>query len=120
MRVCGGKIALLVTWLFPLMALADDSQGAVATLNVEGQRDRAEVVIDGTFQVPKYSIDTLADGKQVVIHVEDASLAPGGLSVKGSSALIVRSTASTDARGVRINIALTRKAAYRARSENGK
>ncbi|HKP63138.1 MAG TPA: type IV pilus secretin PilQ [Polyangiales bacterium] len=120
MRVCGGKIVVLLAWFFPLTALADDSQGAVATLSVEGQRDQAEVVIDGTFQVPKYSIDALADGKQVVIHVEDAVLGPGGLTVHGSSALIVRSSASTDARGVRINIQLTRKATYRARSEDGK
>src|SRR5262245_16398886 len=104
MRVCGGKIVVLLAWFFPLTALADDSQAAVATLSIQGQRDHAEVVIDGSFQVPKYSIDTLADGKQVVIHVEDAVLGPGGLSVNGSSALIVRSTASTDARGVRITI----------------
>jgi type IV pilus assembly protein PilQ len=120
MRVCGGKIAVLVAWFFPLTALADDSQAAVATLNVEGQRDHAEVVIDGSFHVPKYSIDALADGKQVVIHVEDAVLGPKGVTVNGSSALIVRSSASTDARGVRINIQLTRKATYRARSEDGK
>jgi len=121
MRVCGGHIAVLVASLFPLSALADDSQPpAVATLNVEGQRDRAEVVIDGSFKVPKYSIDSLGDGKQIIIHVEDAVLGPGGLQVSGSSALIVRSSASDSARGVRIAIQLTRKAAYRARSEDGK
>jgi type IV pilus assembly protein PilQ len=130
MRVCGGPIAVLVASLLPLSALADDSQAvaapgvdsqapAVATLSIEGQRDRAEVVIDGSFRVPKYSIDSLGDGKQIVIHVEDAVLGPGGLQTHGSSALIVRSTASDSARGVRIAISLTRKATYRARSEDG-
>jgi type IV pilus assembly protein PilQ len=121
MRVCGGHIAVFLASLLPLSALADDSQPpAVATLTVEGQRDRAEVVIDGSFRVPKYSIDSLGDGKQVIIHVEDAVLAPGGVQINGSSALIVRSTASDSARGVRIAIQLTHKAAYRARSEDGR
>ncbi|HKU37735.1 MAG TPA: hypothetical protein VJR89_06295, partial [Polyangiales bacterium] len=120
MRVCGGKIAVLLAWFFPLTALADESHAAVATLNVQGQRDHAEIVIDGSFKVPKYSIDALADGKRVVIHVEDAVLGPQGLSVNGTSALVLRTGASTDARGVRIDILLTRQASYRARSEDGK
>jgi type IV pilus assembly protein PilQ len=121
MRVCGGPIAIFLASLVPLSALADDSlTPSVATLSVEGQRDRAEVVIDGSFRVPKYSIDSLGDGKQIIIHVEDAVLGPGGLQVHGSSALIVRSTASDSARGVRIAIQLTRKATYRARTEDGR
>ena len=104
MRVCGGKFVVLVASFFPLSVLADDSQPAVATLSVEGERDRAEVVIDGSWELPKYSIDSVDDGKQVFIHVEDAVLGPGGLEVHGTSALIVRSSASSTARGVRIAI----------------
>src|SRR5688572_33095447 len=118
MRVCGGKLLVLVASFVPLSALADDSQPAVATLSVEGERDRAEITIDGSWEVPKYSIDSLDDGKQVIIHVEDAVLGPEGLQVHGSSQLILRSGASTTARGVRIELKLTRRATYRARSED--
>jgi hypothetical protein len=120
MRVCGAKIAVLVALCSPATAFADDTRASIATLHVDGEQDRAEVVIDGDFEIPKYSIDALEDGKQVIIHVEDAVLGSKGLAVSGSSALIVRSSASTSARGVRITIQLTRRAAYRARSEEGK
>jgi type IV pilus assembly protein PilQ len=43
-----------------------------------------------------------------------------GVKVDGTAALILRSTASTSAKGVRIVLNLTRPAAYRARGENGK
>jgi type IV pilus assembly protein PilQ len=100
--------------------LAEQPKPAVATLHVSGQRDRAEVTIDGTFRIPAYSIDTLDDGKQVIIHVEGAVLGEQGLKVDGSAQLIVRSTASTTAKGVRIVVTLTHRAAYRARTEAGK
>jgi type IV pilus assembly protein PilQ len=120
MRVCGGKFVVLVASFFPLSALADDSQPAVASLHIEGERDRAEVVIEGSWGVPKYSLDALDDGKQVIVHVEDAVLGPEGMETHGSSQLVVRSSASTSARGVRISIDLSRRASYRARSEDGK
>jgi type IV pilus assembly protein PilQ len=99
---------------------ADESRAAVATLRIEGQRDRAELVINGTFGTPSYSLDTLDEGKQVVINVDHAVLTERELSVEGSSQLIVRSTASSTAKGVRVVVQLTRPAAYRARSQNGK
>jgi type IV pilus assembly protein PilQ len=120
MRACGGKIAVLLGLWLPLTALGDDGRASLATLRVNGQADRAEVVIDGDFEIPNYSIDALQDGKQIIIHVEDAELGPAGLKVDGSSKLIVRSSASTAARGVRITLQLTRRATYRARSEQGK
>jgi type IV pilus assembly protein PilQ len=118
-RVTCGRLAVLAAVWLPESAMAD-AKPAIATLHVSGQRDRAEVTIDGTGRIPTYSIDALDDGKQVVIHVEGAVLADSGLKVDGSSRLIVRSTASSSARGVRIVLTLTQRAAYRARSEDGK
>ncbi|HEY2732932.1 MAG TPA: hypothetical protein VGI70_03060, partial [Polyangiales bacterium] len=100
--------------------MADATKPAIATLHVSGQRERAEVTIDGSFHIPTYSIDTIDDGKQVVIHVDNAVLADEGLKVDGSAKLIVRSSAASTAKGVRIVVTLTRAAAYKARGEDGK
>jgi type IV pilus assembly protein PilQ len=120
MRVLCARIAVLVAVLLPRPLLAEPLKPAVATLHVSGQHDRAEVTIDGTFHIPSYSIDTVDDGKQVIIHVDNAVLAEQGLKVDGSANLIVRSTAASTAKGVRIVVTLTQAAAYRARGEDGK
>jgi len=120
MRVSCGTIAVLIAALWTGPVWAEPPKATVATLHISGQRDRAELTVDGSFQVPSYSIDALDDGKQVVIHVENAVLAERGVEVDGSAALIVRSDASSTAKGVRVVVQLTRRAAYRARADNGK
>ena len=120
MRVSCGTIAVLIAALWTAPVWAEPPKATVATLHISGQRDRAELTVDGSFQVPSYSIDALDDGKQVVIHVENAVLAQGGVEVDGSAALIVRSDASSTAKGVRVVVQLTRRAAYRARADKGK
>lgn len=119
MRVSCGSIAVVVALLSPVVALAEAEQASVAKLEVTGAGDRAEVRIDGSFRIPTYSIDSQSDGKQLVIHVADAVLAPDGLQVHGAARPIVRTTASSTAQGVRIVLTLTRAATYRARSESG-
>jgi type IV pilus assembly protein PilQ len=119
MRVSCGTIAVLLAALWTGPVWAEPPRATVATLHISGQRDRAELTVDGSFQVPTYSIDTLDDGKQVVIHVENAVLAQRGVAVEGSAALIVRSDASSTAKGVRVVVQLTRRAAYRARADKG-
>ncbi|MEY4582360.1 MAG: hypothetical protein RL701_7063 [Pseudomonadota bacterium] len=103
-----------------LPEVAAQRTGSIATLRIEGQRDHAELVIDGSFENPSYSLDTLDGGKQVIILVDDAVLAERNVAVRGSAQLIVRSTASSSAKGVRVVVQLTRPAAYRARGQNGK
>src|SRR6201995_2638883 len=123
MRVCCGIavfVVALLTLAGPASAEAQQPRAAVATLHISGQHDRAEVTVDGNFDVPSYSIDALDDGKQVVLQVENAVLPEDGVKVDGSAALILRSTASTAAKGGRIVLNLTRPASYRARGENGK
>ncbi len=118
MRVCG-TILILALLGIPATTLAQAADPSVAELHVVGEKDTAEISIRGSFRIPTYSIDALGDGKQVVIQVADASLAPEGLKVDGTAQLIVRTTASTSAQGVRIVIGLTRRATYRAHSEAG-
>lgn len=122
---CGGIAAFLAAlWAWPAFAdapaVGEVDKATVATLHISGQRDRAEMTVNGTFQVPSYSIDTLDDGKQIVIHVDNAVLAQSGVAVDGSAGLIVRSDASSTAKGVRVVVQLTRKAAYRARADKGR
>ena len=119
MRVSCGTIAVLLAAVWSGPVWAEPPKATVATLHISGQRDRAELTVDGSFQVPSYSIDTLDDGKQVVIHVQNAVLAERGVEVDGSAALIVRSDASSTAKGVRVVVQLTRRAAYRARADKG-
>lgn len=120
MRVSCRLLVVLVSLLVPRLSLAEDGGTSVARLHVVGEEDAAEITIDGSFRVPTYSIDALGDGKQIVIQVADATLAPSGLVVEGTARLVVRATASTTAHGVRIVVGLTRPAAYRARTEAGK
>jgi type IV pilus assembly protein PilQ len=99
---------------------ADAPKPIVTTVQVTGERERAEVAIKGSFVVPVYSINASRDGKKVTVRVEGAALAKDGVQVRGSTALVGRVTASTTAREVQVEIALTRGAVYRARADSGK
>lgn len=120
MRVSCGGIAVLLAALWTGPVWAETPKSTVATLHISGQRDRAELTVDGSFQVPTYSIDSLDDGKQIVLHVDNAVLGERGVQVDGSANLIVRSDASSTAKGVRVVVQLTRRATYRARADKGK
>lgn len=119
MRLTCGFFAFVVTLCSVTTSLAD-SKSRVATLHVKGEKRTAEVIIDGSFKVPDYSIRSLDEGKKVIVEVAGAKLGDDGLNVRGTASLIVRSTASTSANGVRLVLALTRPAVYRARSEEGR
>ena len=99
---------------------ADAGRNLVAQLSVSGQKDRADIVVTGTFVEPTYSIRSLDDGKQVVIEVPGAQLEGEGPKVQGTAALVLRTEASTSAKGVRLVLRLSRAATYRARSEQGR
>lgn len=97
-------------------AVAAESEGTVARVVVKGRPDQAEVAIHGSFVLPTYSVRALDEGRRVVVEVSDAKLADDGIRVEGSALLVTRTTASTTARGVRIELLLARHAAYRARA----
>ena len=119
MRLFSAFVALSLLLLPTGGVQADASQATVARVEITGKRDQANVVVRGSFAIPSYSIRASDDAKQIVIEVEGAQLAPGGIDVEGTARLVVRSAASTTARGVRIELALTRPATYRARAAEG-
>ena len=119
MRLSCGLMASLLALVVAVPAWAE-SKPVVAELRVNGEKDRAEVVVNGSFSVPVYSIHTLNDGKQVVVEVEGATLDEKGVRVDGTAALIVRTTASTTAKGARIVLDLTRPVPFQATSDRGR
>jgi type IV pilus assembly protein PilQ len=116
---CGSFLTLLVS-LITSLAHAQTPGSVISKLLIQGGKDRAEVVIDGSFALPVYEVNRLDDGKRVVIEVTGASITPGGVGVEGSSALIVRSIATTTGKGARIDLALTRALPYTVHTEKGR
>lgn len=110
----------LTTLLVAGTGFADTGGGVVSRLEVSGHKDRADVSIAGTFVEPTYSIRAIDEGKTVVIEVPGAKLDGAAPKVRGTAALVVRTAASTSAKGVRLVLGLSRRATYRARSEQGK
>jgi type IV pilus assembly protein PilQ len=120
MRLSCGFVAFLVALFFSGSGHADGGDSVIAKLRVKGEKQRAEVIVDGSFAIPVYSINSLDDGKQVVLEIEGAKLATADTRVEGTAALIVRTTASTSAKGVRVVLDLTRPAAYRTETQAGR
>ncbi len=120
MRLSCGFVAFLVALFLSGSGHADGGDSVIAKLRVKGEKQRAEVIVDGSFAIPVYSINSLDDGKQVVLEIEGAKLATADTRVEGTAALIVRTTASTSAKGVRVVLDLTRPAAYRTQTQAGR
>jgi type IV pilus assembly protein PilQ len=120
MRLSCALLAVSLALFSSVAAFAEPGSPVLAKLRVKGEQQRAEVIVDAPFAVPVYSIRSRAEGKQVIVDVEGAVLAPDGMQVEGTAALIVRSTASTTAKGVRIVLDLTHPAAYRTQSAPGR
>jgi type IV pilus assembly protein PilQ len=120
MRLSCGFVAFLLALFLSGSGHADSDGPVVAKLRVKGEKQRAEVTVDGSFAIPVYSIHSLDDGKQVVLEIEGAKLATADTRVEGTAALIVRTTASTSAKGVRVVLDLTRPAAYRTQTQAGR
>ena len=72
MRLSCGFIALLLALSVLGVRLSGRSGPVIAKLRVKGEKERAEVIVDGSFEVPVYSIHALNDGKQVVLEIEGA------------------------------------------------
>jgi type IV pilus assembly protein PilQ len=121
MRLRSGSFWTLIVLSLTATAYAEPTASSeISKLLVQGGKERAEVVIDGSFEVPVYDVDPLDDGKRIVLEVKGAKLKSGGVSVEGSAAVIVRSTAATTAKGVRVEIGLTRALPYVVRTERGR
>ena len=105
------------------LAWVDTAQAAgsrIDNVRIDGERDAAEISIEGAFSDPRYAVHTKEDGRIIVIDVEDATLPAGGIRTSGSASLVVQTVGSNTARGARIELTLTGKATYHARAtENG-
>ncbi|MCS6799568.1 MAG: type IV pilus secretin PilQ [Myxococcota bacterium] len=118
MRLANVPIALLLTLGIAPAAFADPPR--IDAVRLDGGIDRAQVVIVGAFDVPRYAVRSRDEGRTLVVDVFDAALPASGLVATGSSRLVVRTTASTTARGARIELGLARPTAFRARAEPGR
>jgi len=92
----------------------------VVGIEVRGEGERADVVVQGAFDVPTYAVRTRDGGNVVVIDVANATLPDEGLAASGTTSLVASTQASTTSRGVRIELRLARPAAYRATAEPGR
>jgi type IV pilus assembly protein PilQ len=85
-------------------------------VRIEGERDAAQISIEGAFADPQYTVRAREDGRVIVIDVHDAALPSGGLESTGTSSLIARTVTSNTAQGARIELKLTGRATYHARA----
>jgi type IV pilus assembly protein PilQ len=87
---------------------------------VSGGADRAELVITGEFDVPRYDIRSRDEGRGVVLEVEGARLPESGLLVRGESALLARTSSSSTARGVRLELGMRFPVSHQVRASAGR
>ena len=88
----------------------------IDSVQINGERDGAQVSIEGAFSDPQYAVRAREGGRLIVIDVDHAALPAGGIQTAGTSSLVSRTVASNTARGARIELALTDQATYHARA----
>jgi type IV pilus assembly protein PilQ len=101
------------------LAWVDTAQAAgprIDSVRINGERDAAEVSIEGAFADPQYVVRAKDDGRLIVIDVDGAVLPAGGIQSSGSTSLVARTVASNTARGAHIELTLTGKSTYHARA----
>lgn len=100
--------------------MAEADPPMIRSVEVRGEGAHAEVAIRGAFDVPTYAVRTRDEGRLLVIEVAGATLPSDGIEALGDSRLVTSTTAATTARGVRLELQLSRAARYRARSGSGR
>jgi len=119
MRIHWGlAIAVAATLALSNVALAAGPK--IDSVHINGERDGAQISIEGAFDNPQYAVRAQEDGRLIIIDVDQAALPAGGIETSGTSSLIARTVASNTARGARIELALTGKATYHARASSGR
>ncbi len=88
----------------------------IDSVRINGERDGAQISIEGAFDNPQYAVHARENGRLIVIDIDQAALPAGGIETSGTSSLVSRTVASNTARGARIELALTGKATYHARA----
>ncbi len=117
MRIHWG-LAIAVGATFVWVGAARAAGPEIESVRVNGERDGAQISINGAFDDPQYSVRAKEDGRLIVIDVDDATLPAGGIQTSGTNSLVSRTVASNTARGARIELSLTGKATYHARAND--
>jgi type IV pilus assembly protein PilQ len=117
MRIHWG-LAIAVGATFAWVNLAQAIGPKIDSVRINGERDEAQVSIDGAFGDPQYTVRTRNDGRLIVIDVENALLPANGIQTSGTNSLVSGTVASNTARGAHIELTLTGKATYHARASD--
>jgi type IV pilus assembly protein PilQ len=115
MRIHWG-LAIAVGATFAWVNMAQAVGPKIDSVRINGERDGAQISIEGAFDNPQYAVRAKEDGRLIIIDVDEAALPSGGLQTTGTNALVARTVASNTARGARIELTLTGKATYHARA----
>ncbi|UCF48698.1 MAG: type IV pilus secretin PilQ [Myxococcales bacterium] len=119
MRIHWG-LAIAVGATFAWVNMAQAVGSKIDSVRINGERDGAQISIEGAFDNPQYAVRAKEDGRLIVIDVDEAALPSGGLQTSGTNALVARTVASNTARGARIELTLTDKATYHARATDNR
>lgn len=92
----------------------------IERVEVQGRGGEAELVIKGRFAVPTFDVRMADDGMSAVVEVPGAELPTEGVAQSGHSLLIARTVASTTARGVRVEVKLSKKSRHVATTAPGR
>ncbi|HET6414778.1 MAG TPA: type IV pilus secretin PilQ [Polyangiales bacterium] len=117
MRIHWG-LAIAVGATFAWVNLAQAIGPKIDSVRINGERDEAQVSIDGAFSDPQYTVQTRNDGRLIVIDVDNAALPANGIHTSGTNSLVSGTVASNTARGAHIELTLTGKATYHARASD--
>lgn len=92
----------------------------VRGLAVSGGAERAEIVLSGDFDVPRYRVHGRDEGRTVIVEVEGARIPDSGLDVEGQAALVSTSATSATATGVRLQLRFAARVRHRVRAVPGR
>lgn len=110
------RVALFVfsqLFLFSSPAFADST---VETVRLESLSGGVAVRVRGEFGTPVYRAHSRDEGKVIVLEVAGADLPKGGLSTSGKVSLVRTVSASRSAKGVRVEIEMSKAQPFRARA----
>ncbi len=111
---------LAATLAYSAPAWAQAQGAMVREVRVAGDDRRAEIVVSGDFDIPRYDVRTRDEGRVVVLDVEGGQLPEAGLAIEGSSPLVARTTESANAHGVRLELGLREAVAHHVRAGRGR
>jgi type IV pilus assembly protein PilQ len=98
----------------------DARASAIHRVVVHDLGSTAEMIVDGDFRMPLYTVRSKDQGSVVVLELDQVTLPPQGVQTLGKTSLVAHSSASTTAKGVRVELTLRKPVTYRARADAGR